>query len=372
MRHAWLIAAKDLRLLGRDRMALFWVVVFPLLFASFFGAVLTSSLERDRRATVVALVDEEQSERSRALTRELRADPLLVVHELDGEAARDQVRRGDLAALVRLPPLPQGVGAARGPSWELGVDPAKQVDAALVRGAVLAAWQRVATALAPPQAGDAATMTLEQRAVLPAGRAPRTAFDLVFPAAIAWGLMGCAASFAVARVTERTRGTEQRLVAAPLSRRAVLVGKALACFVACLFDAALLLAIGRGLFGVVPESWPLLLLVVPLAAWAFVGITAALSTLGRTEQSVAGAGWSTLIVLAMLGGGMVPQSAMPPWLASWSALSPVRWAIYALEGAVWRGLSLAALGPALAVLALVGLVGVGVGTLVDALRARQE
>ena len=61
---------------------------------------------------------------------------------------------------------------------------------------------------------------------------PRSAFDFTFPQGILWGVIGSALGFALSLVTERTRGTLLRLETAPLSRLDVLLGKALACFVA--------------------------------------------------------------------------------------------------------------------------------------------
>ena len=39
MRAVWTLAIKDLRLLVRDRVSLFWVLAFPLLLALFFGSM---------------------------------------------------------------------------------------------------------------------------------------------------------------------------------------------------------------------------------------------------------------------------------------------------------------------------------------------
>jgi ABC-2 type transport system permease protein len=44
--------------------------------------------------------------------------------------------------------------------------------------------------------------------------------------------------------------------------------------------------------------------------------------------------------LAMLGGGMVPLIAMPEWMQAASNVSPIKWGIEALEGAIWRDYSL--------------------------------
>lgn len=60
--------------------------------------------------------------------------------------------------------------------------------------------------------------------------------------------------------------------------------------------------------------------------------------------------WVVMMPLAMIGGGTIPLIAMPPWLLLASNVSPFKWAIYAIEGAVWRDLSLAESLPALAIL----------------------
>ena len=81
------------------------------------------------------------------------------------------------------------------------------------------------------------------------------------------------------------------------------------------------------------------------------------------------AGWSTLIVLAMCGGAMVPEVLMPSWLVSLSVVSPVRWAIVALEGAMWRGLPWAQLALPLLSLCALGALCFAIGALT--LRTRE-
>jgi ABC-2 type transport system permease protein len=193
---------------------------------------------------------------------------------------------------------------------------------------------------------------------------PRRAFDIVFPSVVSWGLIGCAACFAVSLVSERTRGTYVRLRALPLSRRVVLAGKALSSLIANLAVASILTCVGVLAFGVQVPNPLKLGIALTVTALCFVGITMALSVLGRTEQAVAGAGWATLLVMAMLGGGMVPLSLLPEWLLDLSHLSPVKWAILALEGASWRDFSAAELAVPCAVLLGVGVVSFVVGACV--------
>ena len=125
---------------------------------------------------------------------------------------------------------------------------------------------------------------------------------------------------------------------------------------------ALLVAVGVLGFGVRPTSWPLLAAAVLAAATAFTGIMMALSVVADTEQSASGAAWATLLVFALLGGGMVPLFVMPSWMLTASGVSPARWAILAFEGALWRGFSPAEMGLPLGVLAAIGAAGLALGT----------
>jgi len=72
---------------------------------------------------------------------------------------------------------------------------------------------------------------------------------------------------------------------------------------------------------------------------------------------------------AMVGGGMIPLIAMPGWLAKASVVSPFKWAITAIEGAVWRGFTLADMALPCALLlgmgALFFVVGVAIFRKVD-------
>ena len=64
-----------------------------------------------------------------------------------------------------------------------------------------------------------------------------------------------------------------------------------------------------------------------------------------------------MMPLMLFGGGMIPLFAMPEWMRGVGSISPVKWAIYALEGAVWRGLTFGELLQPLAILIAVGALG---------------
>lgn len=339
MKSVLLLAIKDLRLLSRDRMALFWALVFPVAFAVFMGSVMSANVSRSSKLELVGL-DDARTPASQGLFASLsRTDGIEITMKDELREAERLVSGVERVAYLRAPP---GFGVDPRVGLVLGTDPSRSREAALVRASIDAA-------LAPPSERPRLT-----EVTVTGSSEARSPWELVFPTALLWGLMGCAATFAAGMASERAQGTHLRLRALALPESALLGGKALAAALACAFDAALLLAVARWGFGVVPDSWTTLGLSVASITVCFVGLTMFLSTLGRTEQAVSGAGWATLLFMAMLGGAMVPVSLMPGWLQTLSDASPVKWAILALEGAIWRGVSDAELLRAWAVLVIGG------------------
>jgi ABC-2 type transport system permease protein len=197
---------------------------------------------------------------------------------------------------------------------------------------------------------------------------PRSAFEITFPQGIQWALIGCAAAFSMSIVMERIKGTYLRLRLAPIRRWQILGGKGLACFISCMVTLTVLMLIGSLLLDVRLGDLKLLAMAILASSFCFVGIMMFISVIGRTEQSVAGAGWAIFLVMAMAGGGMVPQVAMPSWLLAVGSFSPVKWSVLAIEGAVWRGFSAADMAQPVIILCTVGLVGFIVGTMILARR----
>lgn len=391
MREVFALAVKDLRLLMRDKAGFFFTFFFPLLMAIFFGTIFSGGDDDD--ALNILLVDEDGSPESHAFAATLEASPELRTRRMAGRAeAADQVRRGESVAYVI---LKTGFGAARRqvfwgdpPRIEIGVDPARRAEAGLLEGVLIkysaqalqevfsnrsALSDQVRDAIAASrdssglEPGSRATLgrflgeldrflgdstaetgqgfrgfeplAIDRAEVTKAKAGPGNAYAVSFPQGVIWGILGSTAAFGISLVTERTRGTLVRLRMAPIHRYQILAGKALACFVTTVGLAAALFALGMLAFGVTSSSPAALALAVVSAAIAFVGIMMFLSVLGRTEQASHGMSWAILLVMSMLGGGMVPLFVMPSWMQSLSHVSPVKWAVLAMEGAVWRGFS---------------------------------
>jgi ABC-2 type transport system permease protein len=82
----------------------------------------------------------------------------------------------------------------------------------------------------------------------------------------------------------------------------------------------------------------------------------------KTEETAQGGAWAFLMPMSMLGGAMVPTFVMPAWMQSVGYVSPIRWAMLAIEGGVWRQFTLAEMATPCAILIAIGGICFAVGT----------
>ncbi|MCC6783348.1 MAG: ABC transporter permease [Planctomycetes bacterium] len=397
MNTIWTLAKKDLLLLLRDRLALFWMLLFPFVFAVFFGAIFGGQGSGGSNEIQVAVVDDGLDAGKEAFLARLGERPVELTRVPRAEAS-ELVRRGKASAyleLVRVPGDAFALFRGEQAEIELGIDPSRMAERGMLEGFLAEAsfgglrdvfTDRQAGIDAARRARDAAqkdeSIPLAQRLILTSflgaletffggvefgGRSadgspaahpmsgpsirtvdvvrarngPLNAYEISFPQAILWGLLGCAAGFAQTFVRERSSGTLVRLWTAPIGKATVLLGKLLACAIASAVVVAVLLAAGALIFRVGIGRPLTLVLAIGASAFCFGGLAVFLSTIGRTEQANAGIAWGLLCMLAMIGGGMVPQFVMPAWMKQLGSISPVRWTIEALEGGIWRDYSLA-------------------------------
>lgn len=331
------LAGKDLRLLFRVKSGLFFTFAWPLIIAVLFGAVFSSGGDGPH-GIAVALADEDQSAASREFAASAATGDDLAVRFCGRAQAIDLVRHGRAVAAVI---LPKGFGAARlfrgsPPQAEVWIDPSRKAESAMVQGLL---FQRAAREIEKKLASSWQPLRIEQHDLSIRKEGPRSGYDITFPQGLIWGVLGCAMTFGIGFVSERTHGTLLRLRMAPIERYHLLAGKALACAAACLLIESVLCAIGRLGFHLVPQSWPLMALAGFATLVAFVGIMMLVAGLGKTEQAAAGVGWALMMPLALFGGAMIPLAFMPRWMAQVGTFSPVRWSILAFEGAIWRGFS---------------------------------
>jgi ABC-2 type transport system permease protein len=363
MRQVIALALKDLRLMPRNRGGMFFTFVWPILVTVLFGIMFGGNNDGQQSKVRIAIVDDDNSDGSRAFLKKLEESfELTPMPVTDADAS---VRRGRHTGFIVVK-LGFGEAASRmfyGPSKEIevGVDPARQAEAAMIEGLLMKHAAGDLQKLLPKAAQNWQPLKITKKDVARVYDGPRNPFDITFPQGVIWGLIGCAMSFGISLVTERTHGTLVRLRMAPLTNTQILSGKALSCFASIMLVEVMLLGVALA-FGVRPTSYVMLAVAGLSAAICFVGFMMLVASLGKTEQTASGAGWAILMPLSMIGGAMVPTFVMPSWVQSVSFISPIRWTMLAIEGGVWRNFSIAEMATPCAVLISVGLVCFAIGT----------
>jgi ABC-2 type transport system permease protein len=387
------LALKDLRLLVIDKMGIFWFLVFPLIFALFFGTLIGGEKNNTTKMKL-AVVDADQSPESKRFIEQLEKSEALAVTPMDRGEAEAKVRKGEQTAFIVIPKEFGKSGSFFGgnqTSIEEGLDPSRRAEAGYLEGLLMEAlFQKMTDRFSDPSRSKddiqqvrkevEKTENSKQKQLLLGffndldkflgqadfgsfkdekgqGRAfakPQikkiditldetgkfsSPFEITFPASLVWGLYGCVMTFAISLVTERTRGTMLRLRTTPMTWTQILAGKGLACFIACFAITSLLLTIGAVFFSVRITHPFGLLVALTVSSLGFTGMMLFVSTLGKTERAVAGASSGIFMPLAMIGGGMIPLIAMPDWLQKAASISPFKWGILAFEGSIWRNFS---------------------------------
>ncbi len=388
MKKVFFLALKDLKVLLSNKGNIFMVLAFPVLFALFFGAIYSGSGNQPT-GIKIAVIDEDNSEFSNSYISKLKSEEALKIIRISRDEAVEQVRKGQIAAAVV---LRKGFGDGLEaifdkdePKIEIASDPSRKMEGGYLQGLLAKAqfqalgdkltdrnWMRQQIKLWDGDVKNSKTLSTGRATLysnffnafdtllkdtndndykksfdgdmlnfdkLDVSReyhGPITAFQITFPQALLWGILMCSTTFAISIVKERTHGTFERLRVGPISRAHILAGKGFACFMTCVFITCVLYAGAKVIFKMPIGSIALFVPAVICALLCFVGIMMFICTLGRTEQSVAGAGWAILMIMAMVGGGMVPLAFMPSWLRPLSHISPVKWSILAIEGTIWR------------------------------------
>jgi ABC-2 type transport system permease protein len=133
------MVVKDLKLLFRDRMTLFFTFGFPLLFAAFFGSIFSS--DNSGSGISVAVADLDQTTSSQLFVQRMSELEELRVEVTSTELARELTRQGKKTAFIILQP---GFGTAYGslfsgspPELVIGVDPARKAEAGMLQGVMM-------------------------------------------------------------------------------------------------------------------------------------------------------------------------------------------------------------------------------------------
>ncbi|HSL10775.1 MAG TPA: ABC transporter permease [Actinomycetota bacterium] len=339
---AWSIAALNLRRLFRDRTGSFFVLVFPFLLilalGATFGGAATPSL---------GVVHGEGPIASDLVARLDAVEALDVERYDDADALRDAVERGvvDGGLIV---PLDHDDRVAAGDTAPVSYLARPSTTGTELRATVAAVVDEQGVELAAARflvAEDLAGSLDEARvsAASAAEDAPdvevgvRTAgsdraigFEQGAAQQLIVFMFVTSLSASSMLIETRRLGVSRRMLASPTRVSTVLLGEALGRFAIALLQGALIVVGTTLLFRVEWGNLVTTVIVVLLFALAGTGAAMLLGSVLRNAAQAGGLGVFLGLVLAALGGGMVPIELFPPTIATIAHVTPHAWAIDAL------------------------------------------
>jgi ABC-2 type transport system permease protein len=353
----------DLRIYMTDRRAMIIGVLVPILIAVFFGYVFGGNGNAEVGKIALIIVDEDQSEVSRAIAAGLAQEPLLTVQALDRSQAEQRVRAGKapVAAI-----LPKNFGAAATlafssgemkPQVEFIVDPSQSMSRPVVEGLFAQRSMREIGKIALRenpvpglQHGLNLPYTVATTKMTTAQNVPYNGYAHSFAGMTTQFILLAGIDAGILLLMARERGIWQRLRSAPLSKAEFLLARTIATTLIGLFQFTLIymaaIAIGVHIGGSV-LGFAALAVALCLLNATF-GLM--LASIGGSAAATRGIAVLATLVLVMLGGAWVPAFVFPKWLQQASLVLPTRWAVDGLDAMTWRGLGLHAAAAPVAVL----------------------
>ncbi|MEO5661016.1 MAG: ABC transporter permease [Polaromonas sp.] len=197
------------------------------------------------------------------------------------------------------------------------------------------------------------TMVEVERAV--AGAKP-TAVQQNVPAWLVFGMFFVVASIAGLFVDERSCGALSRLRSLGASPAQLILAKILPYMAVNGVQAALMLAVGVWLMPLIGGEglslhgihWPALLLVLLCISAAAVSLALTVASLVSTHGQAATLGPILNVLMAALGGIMVPLFVMPEVMQKIAAYSPMNWGLEGLLAVLLRGAEISSVLPEIA------------------------
>lgn len=209
----------------------------------------------------------------------------------------------------------------------------------------LKARNALASTDAPAQPANATMMALV-KAERYASSGPRpSAVQQNVPAWLVFGMFFVIASLANLFVQERSTGALARLQSLGVPSRMLLASKALPYLGVNAVQAVLMLAVGVWLMPLIGGDalslagihWGALILALVAISLAAVGMALALACAVRTHAQAAAIGPIVNVLMAAIGGIMVPKFIMPAFMQRLAELSPMNWGLEALLDVLLRG-----------------------------------
>jgi ABC-2 type transport system permease protein len=373
MRRVLAIAQANFIRTLRDRLGLFFIIVLPMILIVVLGITYGgqgtirvgivnldgSSLSTDLVDSIAATDDLQVELRTFATAAELR-DAVAHGHVNFGvlvEAGYDAALRSGAAGTVELMSPPTQASTAVGAVVERAV--ASQDS--LVRAARFAAGQTGATfeealEMARSRQVDAPGVAVAVESLADSSAGNPSGFTIGAQSQVLLFMFLTSLTGATELIVTRQLGISRRMFSTPTSMAAIILGEGAGRLALALFQGAFIVLASAFLFNVDWADPAATAAIVVVFAFVSAGAALLIGTLVKNASQAGAIAPAIGLIVALLGGTMVPPEVFPETMRTIGHATPHAWAMDAFRGLVFRGEGLVEILPELMVLAAFGFV----------------
>jgi ABC-2 type transport system permease protein len=296
----------DLRMITRNRQALFWSFMFPLLFTFIFGFFFGSSTSVGK----IGLINQSNTPLAQNIVSGLNNSSLFKIQtETDSDTAKTDIQNSKIAAAVVIPVGFGSLASAAPKTINVIYDPGNaQANSALTEFLN----QYLTGANFQIQKVQPIFMLNEQ----PTTNKTLTYFDFVLTGILGLALMNSSIIGVGVTITQyRQDKILKRIVSTPLPSWIFIVAEILSRLVINFFQVSLILLIGKYFFGAhIYGSIFTIFGLALLGAILFQLLGFVVASISRTADAAQGMATSITIPMMFLAGVFFPIDSLPKWL----------------------------------------------------------
>ncbi|MHB8840487.1 MAG: ABC transporter permease [Candidatus Aquicultor sp.] len=321
----------NMKMTMRNRQALFFLFVFPLLFMVLFGIIFGNG---DQSAAKVAVVSLDSSPMAGQIIDNLKKVDKLTVEKDGRSTALDKLKKGKVDSVLILEKGFAEGFPKRPAALTLYYDPAA-TRSQMMRGtvgAILGGMERGMVKVPPLIKINNKSVQSDQL----------TYIDFLLPGVLAMSLMNSGLyGVANSMVARREKGVLRRLKLTPMPLSEFIGAGIINQLVVSLLQSVVLIAVGHFAFKVqITGSLLPLGLVVIIGSLCFITLGFVIGSFAKTSDSAATLGNIIGMPMMFLGGVFFPVDNAPTWIQPLIKVLPLKYLADALRSVMVQGQSL--------------------------------
>lgn len=320
----------NLKMTMRNKQALFFLFIFPILFIALFGVIFGN----DQGEAKLSIVDQDKTKMATTITDALTRIDQIKLTKDNREKAMAGLKKGDIDAVLVLEKGFASHFPKRPAAVSLYYDPSS-TRSQMMRGTISAVLNGIERSMinTPPLLTVNSKSTQSKRLKY---------IDFLLPGVLAMSLMNSGLyGVANATVSRREKGVLRRLKLTPMPLGQFIGAGIINQLIMCLLQTAILIIVGSLVFDVkiVGGLLPLFATVV-IGSLCFITLGFTIASFAKTADAAATLGNIIGMPMMFLGGVFFPVDNVPNWLTPIIKALPLKYLADSLRAIMIQGQSL--------------------------------